>query len=390
MRVCIIHNCYGSFSGEEAVVEGTKRLLREKGHEVVEFVRSSADIRGMRFGKARAFFSGVYSWSARRRMRELLRAARPDVVHVHNVYPLISPSVLVECRRAGVPVVTTVHNYRLVCPNGLHMVNGSVCEKCCGGREYWCILRNCTGEFFKSVGYALRNWVARKWRLFLDNVTLYVALTEFQRSRLIAAGFSAERLVVIPNMANAPNGKVEPGLGDYVGYVGRISPEKDIPTLLAAARMCPDIPFKAAGAYDRMPHLPGEAPSNFEFLGHLDAERLEAFYAGCRIVVLCSKCFEAFPKVLPEAMLRGKPVVCTRIGGLPDIVDDGITGLLFEPEDASDLASKLGQLWEHPDLCRRLGEAGRAKALREYSPEAYYRRIVPLYERAMALGPGGP
>jgi glycosyltransferase involved in cell wall biosynthesis len=284
----------------------------------------------------------------------------------------------------------TVHNYRLVCPNGLHMVNGEVCEKCSGGREYWCILRNCTGSLPKSLGYALRNYVARKLRLFLDNVTVFIALTEFMRGRLAAAGLPADRIVVIPNMASNTAAGLDGRPGEHVGYVGRVSPEKDIPTLLGAARMCPEIPFKAAGSYERMPHLVAEAPRNFQFLGHLDAGRLRQFYAGCRMLVLSSKCFEAFPTVLPEAMSHGKPVVCSRIGGLPEIVDDGVTGLLFDPGNAGELAEKVRYLWGRPELCRKLGEAGREKALREYSPQTHYERLVRAYQKAIELGPGGP
>ena len=390
MRVCLIHNRYGTFSGEEAVVEATKRLLREKGHEVVQFVRSSAEIERMRFGKARAFFSGVYSWSARRRMRHLLNEHRPDVVHVHNLYPLISPSVLGECRRAEVPVVMTVHNYRLVCPNGLHMVCGEVCEKCHGGREYWCVLRNCEGSLPKSLGYALRNWLARKQRAFLDNVTMYAALTEFQRQRLIVEGFPAERIAVIPNMVACDGYAAGGAAGDYVAYVGRISPEKGVTHLLSAARRLTDIAFKAVGGYDRMPHLPGEAPANFKFLGFLKGAGLGEFYCNCRVLVLPSICYETFGLPIVEAALHGKPVICSRIGGLPEIVDDGVTGLLFEPGNAEDLAEKIRYLWDRPDLCRKMGQAGREKALREYSPEKYYERLMAVYEKALAWGPGGP
>ena len=389
MRICVAHNQYGKFSGEEAVVQAQIGLLEDHGHEVMRFFRSSAEIPAMRLGKLRGLVSGIYSPSSRRAMCTLLRDKRPEVVHVHNVFPLISPSVLSECRRQGVPVVMTVHNYRLVCPNGLHMVNGQICEKCCGGREYWCILRNCTGSLPKSVGYALRNWVARKWRLFLDNVTLYAALTEFQRQRLIDAGFPADRITVIPNMADG-NGIVSAQqLGAYVGYVGRISPEKGIPLLLAAARSLPDVQFKAAGSVGEIEHLVNDAPTNFEFVGHLDREVLEDFYARSRVVVMCSTWFEGFPMVLAEAMLRGKPVICPRIGGLPEIVDEGDTGLLFGPGDAEELGERIQYLWDRPDLCRKMGQAGREKALREYSPARYYERLVAAYGKAIELGPGG-
>jgi len=385
VKVCMVHNAYASHSGEETVVEAVQRVLEHNGHEAICLYRSSAEISRMFLGRARAFVGGVCGWSGQRAMRRIIGERSPDVVHVHNVFPLISPTVVRECSRARVPVVMTVHNYRLVCPNGLHMVNGQVCEKCCGGREYWCALRNCTGNLPKSIGYALRNYVARKRRLFLDNVTVYAALTEFQRQRLIAAGFPGDRIEVIPNMAAPVETDAGTRLGDYVGYVGRISPEKGLPVLMAAARKCPDTVFKAAGSYDRMPDLPSQAPPNFEFLGHLNAEALGEFYRECRIVVLPSTCFEGFPGVLAEAMLHAKPVVCSRIGGLPEIVDDGMTGMLFEPGNAEELAEKIRFLWEQPDLCCKMGQAGREKALREYSPDRYYERLMAVYRRAISL-----
>jgi glycosyltransferase involved in cell wall biosynthesis len=225
--------------------------------------------------------------------------------------------------------------------------------------------------------------VARTGKLFLDNVTLYATLTQFQRQQLIAEGFPGDRIVVVPNMANHGDASEDGVLGDYVGYAGRISLEKGIPTLLDAARKLPEIPFRAAGSYERMPHLPAQASPNFEFLGHLAPEQLEDFYASSRIIALCSTCFEAFPLMLAEAMLRGKPVVCSRLGGLPEIVEDGVTGLLFDAGNTQDLVEKIRYLWDRPDLCRRMGQAGREKALREYSPERYYHRLMAVYEQAL-------
>ncbi|MCX7046022.1 MAG: glycosyltransferase family 4 protein [Candidatus Sumerlaeota bacterium] len=389
LKICLVHNAYGIFSGEEAVVNGLERLLLDQGHEVIPFTRSSVELETMRWGKIRAFFSGVYNPASRRAMRRLLEEKRPDLVHVHNLFPLISPSILPECRRAGVPVVMTIHNFRLICPNGLHLNRGRVCEECCGGREFRCVLRNCENSLFKSLGYALRTFVARKLRFFLDNVSVYCALTDFARRRYIADGFPADRIVVIPNMAQDAE-RVEPAaaVGDYVAFVGRLSPEKDIPSLLEAARQCPDIPFQAAGDYNRMPHLPDQAPPNFRFLGRLDAAQLGRFYNACRMLVLPSVCFEGFPTVFVEAMLRGKPIVSSRIGGLPEIVDDGRTGLLFTPGASHELADRIRRLWDHPDQCRAMGMAGRAKALEQYSPRRYYELLTNAY--AMALQKKAP
>jgi len=385
MQICIVHNEYGRFSGEEAIVERICRLLEGHGHKLIRLTRSSSEIPALVLGEIRAFFSGIYSFASARRIRRILQEQRPDVVHVHNLFPLISPSVLQQCRKAGVPVVMTVHNYRLVCPNGLHMKDGQVCEKCAGGREYWCVLKNCEGSLFKSLGYALRNFTARKWRLFLDNVTVYTTLTEFQRQRLIAEGFPGERIVVIPNMSTQSAHNGMPLLGDYVGYVGRISPEKMVPLLLEAARRIRNAVFRAAGDWSQMPEIRRLAPSNFQFLGHLSGEDLEEFYRSSRFLVLCSSCFEGFPVTLAEAMQYGKPVISSRIGGLPEIVDDGVTGLLFESGNVDDLADKIGRLWSDPELCRRMGLAGREKALREYSSARYYERLIHVYARAMRL-----
>jgi glycosyltransferase involved in cell wall biosynthesis len=389
MTICMIHNGYDKTGGEEVVVNQCCRLLTDHGHRIIRFTRNSAEIAQMRFGRVRAFFTGVYNFAASRAFRSLLRQHRPDLVHVHNVFPLISPSVLVQCRHASLPVVMTVHNYRLVCPNGLHMVDGQVCENCVGGREYWCVLKRCEGSFPKSLGYALRNAAARKLRLFHDNVTLYAALTRFQRNRLIAAGFPDSRIVVIPNLAAPrPLPPADPTT-NYVGFVGRISREKGLPVLLAAAALHPHIPFKAAGSIAAMPHLLHQAPPNFQFLGHLDPDRLAQFYKNSRIIVLCSVWFEGFPNVLVEAMLHAKPVICSRIGGLPEIVDHGQTGLLFTPGHAAELADKIAYLYHRPELCRQMGLAAREKAIREYSPDLYYQRLIRLYNRALQLGPGG-
>lgn len=381
MKVCIVHNAYGAFSGEEQFVEKQTQILQRNGHEVIPFRRSSEEIWRMRLGRLRAFCSGIYSLKSRATMRRLLLETRPDLVHIHNLYPLISPSVLGVCGRMGIPVVMTVHNYRLICPTGLFLVRGEVCTRCKGGREFWCALRNCTGGWAKSAGYAVRNFVARAWKLYRRHVVRYTVLTDFQRRQLVQEGFPDDRIDVVPNMVDFSETPASPVVGSYVGYVGRISPEKGIATLLEAARSCADIGFKAAGACHGAADLMGRRPRNFDFLGHLAGGQLASFYADSRIVVLCSVWHEGFPTTILEAMAAGRPVICSRIGGLPEIVDEGETGLLFQPGDAEDLARKIRYLWDHPDLCRQMGQAGREKVLREYSLQRYYDRLMAAYEK---------
>lgn len=389
MRVLIVHNWYGKYSGEEAVVESTQRLLSQRGHSVTTYFRSSSEIPSMRFGRTRAFFSGIYSRAARKAMSGLIADQRPDIVHVHNVFPLISPSILGACRKAGVPVVMTVHNYRLACPSGLHMVAGEICEKCRTGREYWCILRNCEGNLGKSTGYAIRSHVARRFQLFANNVSIYITLTEFHKYRLVDEGISPERIAVIPNIVSTTRQDTIDRHGDYVAFAGRVSQEKGIHTLLAAAKKCPHIQFRIAGHFDRMAHILEQTPENCVFLGHLTGEQLDEFHRSARMVVLPSIWFETFGLTVAEAMICSKPTICSSIGALREIVDDGVTGLLFEPGNVRDLVEKIQYLWERPDLCQQMGQAGREKALREYSSERHYDRLMAAFKKATTLGPPG-
>lgn len=181
MIVLVVHNSYAKPSGEETAVANTVQLLSSSGHRVVVYGKSSQEISLMHLGRMWAFFSGIYSFKARREFAGLLRRARPDIVHIHNLFPLISPSILPVCRQMGIPVVMSVHNYRLVCPDGLFMSKRArrPCERCLGGREYWCLLMNCEANWCKSIGYAIRNYVARSRKLFLDNVSMYACLTAF-------------------------------------------------------------------------------------------------------------------------------------------------------------------------------------------------------------------
>ena len=386
MKVLIVHNEYGAYSGEEAAVDALRSVLTERGHEAFLYTRGSREIESMRLGKTRAFLCGIYNPVSRRAMRGAIAEHRPDVIHIHNLFPFISPSILPECRKAGVPVVMTVHNYRLICPSGLHLRNGEACTECRGGREYRCVFRNCESDFFKSLGYALRGLAARLLGLYRRNVSVYVALTNFQKDRLTREGYPSDRIMVIPNI-HRPAGEgaqeMEQGPGMCVGYVGRVSREKGVHVLLKAAGALPDIPFMVAGRRGRMPELVRSAPANVEFLGHLDRDALRAFYRKIRILAAPSICWEAFPLSLPEAMHQGVPVVCSRIGGLPEIVSDGRTGLLFEPGDSDELARKIDFLWGRPDLCKKMGAAGREKALREYAPQAYYEKLKSVYKVAM-------
>jgi glycosyltransferase involved in cell wall biosynthesis len=383
LRIVQIHNQYrtGAAGGEPLVVKATGELLEKYGHYVRTLERDSRQIKDLG-DRISAFMSGMYSWQAKREMGRVIEKEIPDVVHVHNLYPLFSPSVLVACRDRGVPVVMTVHNFALTCPIGLHLYRGVICERCTGGRSYWCILRNCRGNALESIAYALRSAVASGLRLFSENVTLFISPSEFVKQRLVRTGLRESRIVVVPNVSAAGDSAATPTGGQYVAFVGRLFPEKGGDTLVAAARHT-GLPVRVAGDGPARPGLAEGSPHSMEFVGRLDRARVAAFYRGARFAVVPSLCLEAFGLVATEAMSHGLPVIASRIGALPEIVEDGVTGYLFEPGNARDLAGKMERLWKDPDLCRRMGQAGREKVVREYREELYYRRLVKAYRRAI-------
>jgi len=385
MKVAIVHNNYGKYSGEEAVVSGQKKLLEDNGHTVCAFERSSAEIPKMFLGQLRAFLGGIYNPFSRRAFKVFLEKENPDMIHVHHLYPLVSPSILPVATKMGIPVVMTVHNYRLVCPNGLHYSHNEVCTKCEGGREYWCVIRNCEKSINKSFGYALRNWWSRKRRYYLDNVSVFACLTNFQHDSLVRSGINTEKIVVVPNMVQMTVQERTVNDGEYVGFSGRLSHEKGINVLADVACRNSDIAFKAAGNFDSMPQLKEKVPENFSLLGYCNETELSRFYENARLIVLPSVWFEGFPMVILEAMLNEKAVICSDIGGLSDIVEDGVTGLLAKPGDDIDLEEKIRTLWQQPELCRKMGLAGREKVLRDFSKERYYERLINVYNKATLL-----
>lgn len=381
MKILIVHNAYGRISGEEIVIDSLVRLLQSRGVSITRFSRSSAEIEATRLGKISAFFSGIHNPFSRKAFGRMLREAHPDVVHIHNLYPLISPSILPECTAQGIPVVMTVHNFRLVCPNGLLMSHGEVCHRCLGCREYCCILRNCEADILKSTGYALRTAAARILRRYYDHVNHFLCLTNFQRDTLVKEGLPHNRVSVLTNPLEIKVSKQSlEAENQNVLFVGRVSKEKGIKSLFAAADRCPDIPFLIAGSWQAMPEAVQLAPSNVTLLGPVQKQELVVLYQQARFLVLPSVWYEGFPTVLLEAMSYGLPVICSRIGGLPEIVEEGVTGLLFEPGNAEELADRIRTLWQDPELCRRLGDAGRRKLQEEYAADGLIDRLLGIYE----------
>jgi glycosyltransferase involved in cell wall biosynthesis len=388
MIVLTLFNKRRAWGGEDLVVDTLHEVLRSHGVTVHSWLRDVAEIGEGPLSRLSALASSVYSLSSRRAMDRLLGELGPTVVHAHNLHPLLSPSVLAACRRRGAPTLLHCHSFLLTCPVTFHFRAGDICEECLGGREHRCAVHDCRGDLAESAAYALRNMLWRKLGLFRDDVTLFVTPSQFLRRHLAAAGFPEERIDVLPNAVPIPDLEVvDPAANGHVAFVGRLSAEKGVDTLLAAARLLPAVPFRIAGDGPLRPRLSAAAPPSVEMEGWIARDRLPSLYRAARLTVVPSLCYETFGMVAIESMSHGVPVVAARRGALAEIVDDGVNGLLFRPGDAADLALKIRTLWEAPELCRRLGRAAREKAAREYGMEACYPRLMGLYEKAMSRLP---
>ena len=381
MKVLIVHNNYGKYSGEEAVVDKMADMLTSQGHEVAFYRRTTEGVRESAVGKIKGFLSGIYSPSGVRGMWDALRRERPDIVNVHNLYPFISPAALFECKKSGVPVVMTIHNFRLICPTGLFMRDGLPCEVCLErGNEWSCVRYNCECNRLKSIGYTLRNVYARWTGAYRKNVAAFACITDFQRQKLIVAGYEAERVTVIPNGIDAPTSYDLTG-GNYVAYIGRLSYEKGYDLLIEVARRNPSIPFRFAGAKREQSDM--EIPGNVEFMGYLQKEELSDFICHSRFVVMPSRCYEGFPMAILEAACYGKPTIGPAHGGFTEIIGRGeqAIGDLFEPNNFDDLEQKVVSLWTRPDEIARLGEKAFEKLKREYSSEVIYQKWDNLFQK---------
>jgi len=384
MNILYIHNDYGKPSGEEHAAEEIANLLMEKGHAVRWYRRDSAELYRSRTGALRGFCTGIHNPASAAALDGLLDEHPPDVALVQNIYPLISPSIFAVLRRRGLAVVMRCPNYRLLCPNGLHFTGREVCERCLGpGHEWWCLWFNCEGRCLKSAGYALRSAVARIRGSIVNNVHVFLVQSDFQKDKFVRSGIAADRIEVLPGIVRTEplSGEVE--LGDVVSYVGRISPEKGINEFVEAARRVPEIPFVVAGDCYAAGRIRAGAPANVQWLGFLSGDGLHRLYFRSRMIVVPSLCYEGFPNVLVQAMSLGKPVVCSAIGGLPEIIGHGAAGLLAKPGDAEDLASRIRELYFGPALCRELGRAGRRRVQQEYSRERAFERLMQAFAKAV-------
>lgn len=385
MKVLLGHNFYRSSapSGEDAVYRN-ERALMEHHCEVVPYERFNDNIdESTLTRKFQLALEGAWSTRTYQELSALIRQHRPDIAHFHNTFPLISPSAYAACRDNDVPVVQTLHNFRLICPGALLLREGRPCEDCVGTTLLPALRHRCYRGSLPATGALVWMLLQNRWRgTYQTLVSRYIALTEFAASRLIEGGLPRERITVKSNFV----GDIQyPGTGDggYAVYVGRLSAEKGLRTLISAWKLLPQVPLKILGdgpLRQELIDLVVQQKLPVEFLGFCDRSTIIDTIGRAVLQVVPSECYEGFPMVVLEAYACGTPVVCSRIGSLNEIVEDGVTGVKFDPGNPRDLAEKIQLLWD--DAGRRLSMRGTARSTfdNKFTASRNLAAIMAIYE----------
>jgi glycosyltransferase involved in cell wall biosynthesis len=405
MKVLLVNKFFYLRGGAEASFFDTARLLREKGHRVSFF--SMRHPRNFASSFSRYFVSPVdfgrsapigqkmksslrilYSFEASRRIARLLEEERPDLVHLHNIHHQLSPSILPAIKRHRLPVVMTLHDYKMVCPVYTLFSNGKVCERCGQRRFHHCLLGRCRwGSLSKSLVNTIEMVLHHSLLDLYGRVDGFISPSLFLRNKVRELGFKGT-VHYLPHFVSLAD--YEPALAGgektFV-YAGRLSPEKGLPVLLRAVRGL-DCRVKIIGDGPLRGELEQRVRdlslTNVSFLGYISPEELRREIGNSMAVILPSEWYENNPRSVIEAFALGKPAIGARIGGIPELIRDGLTGRLFEPGDPRDLRGRILDLLGDPEACRGMGREARALVERRFRPDEHYRGLIEIYEKAMA------
>ncbi len=364
-------------------MHGERSLLAASAHEVYLYSVSNDAIAGL-WAKARTAWYAPYSERAKERLAADIAVFRPDVVHMHNLFPLITPAAYDACRNAGVPVIQTLHNYRTICPGALLMHDGRPYEACIRGSPYRAVLHRCyRGSLLGSLAVARMVDIHRKRGTWRTKVDRFIALTEFGKNKFVEAGFPADRIVIKPNFVKDPQAKpVDDGARRGAIFVGRLSPEKGIHTLLKAWASL-DVPLRIVGDGPLLKDVRSVDAATITSLGRKSREQVGAEMGSALFLVMPSEWYEGFALTIVEAFSQRLAVIASRLGAMAEIVEDGVTGLHITPGDAGDLAAKVRWAAAHPDDMRRMGLNARRVYEEKYTPEVNYRQLMAIYDQAI-------
>lgn len=404
MKILLVNKFFYLKGGSEKVFFSEADLLKRNGHQITFF--SMFDQRNLPCPQSKYFISQInyqmpinikleilqclkmlYSFEAKEKLKELLNDYQIDIVHLHNIYHQISPSILDVFTRHGIPIVMTLHDYKLVCPSYSMLVDGKPCEMCSNGKYYQCFINKCTkNSYSKSLLNTVEMYLHHKILHIYDLVDIFISPSKFLKEKVKAMGFRKE-IVHLPNFINTKDYSPKFNFNEkIICYFGRLSKEKGLFTLIEAIKGI-DTKLKIIGDGPLKKNLEEkirrENLENVSFLGYKSGEELKKEVRNSIAVVLPSEWYENYPRSVMEAFALGKPVIGARIGGIPELVKEEKTGLTFEPGNPKDLRKKIKFLINNPDKVIEMGKNARKFAEKELNPERHYKQLMEIYRKAV-------
>lgn len=391
IKVLHVHNYYLQAGGEDTAFSAEVSLLRDHGHEVVEYTDHNSRIETM--SKASVAVQTLWSRDSYHKLAGILQRERPDVVHFHNTFPLISPSAYYACHKAGIPVIQSLDNPRLICPSANFFRDGRLCQDCLGKTPPWPgIIHRCYHNSSIHTAVVVSMLSLHRWiSTWNSKVGFYLVATEFYKRKFIEGGLPGVKVLVKPHFIY-PDPEPRPGdqYGEYALFIGRLDPEKGVRTLFETWKTLKGIPLVIRGGgqmeNEVSQFIKDNDLSNFiHVIGRLSKEELTEKIKAARFLVWPSEgYYETFGYVAVESFSCGVPVITSRIGVLSEIVTDGVTGLHFIPGDSQDLAAKVQWAWDHPVEMAEMGRNARREFEAKYTAEKNYGMLMNIYQRAFA------
>lgn len=382
------------------------KLLQRHGHQISQFCVDHPDNLPSRFqryfisnvsyekndlvSRLKLFGRMLYSVEAKTKIKQLLSDLRPDIVHIHDIHHHISPSILPVIKQLSIPIVQHLGDYHLISPNYHMFHDGRICEITKPDRYYRAFFHRCvkssyTASFAELTEKYLHNLLG--WERNL--IDCFIVPSLFMKNKLIEYGVDPDKIECVPHFIDVSSYKTNYNAGAFILYFGRLSPEKGLEILLEAMSQLPDIPLIIAGRgpheealKERVRHL---GMQNVRFAGFKDGNALKRLIAGGRFTVLPSIWYEVFGLSILESFACGKPVIASRIGGIPEVITDSYNGFLVQPGSSEKLAEKIAYLWSSPSLCLRMGKNARNTTIKTFNPSQHYRRLLTLYQKALQL-----
>jgi glycosyltransferase involved in cell wall biosynthesis len=385
MKVLIVHNTYQQKGGEDQVVSLEADLLKKHGIEVEVFITSN-DLINSGYAKIVTAINLVYSNQARKVIREKIKTFQPDIVHVHNFFPLLTPSIFYECKAQNVAVVHTLHNYRLICPTATLLHHGKIYKKSIEKSAFHAVFNKVyRNSYLGTFFLALMIEIHKRIGTWQNKVDQFIALTDFAKKKFTDVGFPISKISVKPNFIEDPFKGQSPlqTREQFALFVGRISEEKGVEVLLKAWEKI-DYPIKIIGDGPLLKQLTVKYTSEkITFLGAQPQSFVKEVMTKAKFMVMPSIWYEGFPMVIVEALAHGLPIVCSKLGAMEEIIENGTTGIHFRPSDSNDLVIKINYLINHNHLIEEMSENSRQVYLNQYNPDKNFKQLLNIYEKAL-------